>query len=176
MFGMMGTMGLITVLWILPAPFVIIYVLAELQGQRSGKRAPMLGTRALLGLFATASAQLVLAGLALVVAYLLDDGVGKPMMKNGVGLLLGGVLSGVLPAFFIKTRCRLDGPEGLWNKALGINAAVAGSVFVGLLTAACVALVNDDKVGAQLGAMVIYLGGSVGTLLLLTKRSPSPSK
>jgi hypothetical protein len=171
-FSAVGAMALV---WITPAvalPFLYIYLLQDFQGRRAGTRDPLLGTKILLTFLMTIGCQLGLAGLALLATSVVGDG-GAFARKTGLGMMLGGAITGAFPAFVYLTRIGMGTGERIGHTALGLNAVITGLVSTMFVTVTSIAVFHSESLAESAAVAVIYLAATIGAILRLL-HSPVP--
>lgn len=152
--------------------FVLVYFAADAQSRRTGSRDEGLGLRIVTSFLLTLTFQTALAGLALLLAGLLD-GQDEFMVRMGLGLLLGSVVSSILPFIVHKTRApalSAGAPDMVRRKTVGINAIITGAVSTAGLMGICVTLTMEfDMNAAAVAVVMVYTAGAILTLISLGK-------
>lgn len=177
--AMMGFASLYTLLaFAMPmflTAFLVIYLLGIFD-RRSGERDPMLGVKVLLTLLMSVSFHLVLLGVAILVAIILDDKADDAFKKAG-GLLIGGGVSGAYSLGVYFARVHGQGNLRVVRQTLGLNAISTGGVFIAALTMVITMVINDTE-GTSWPAsftIVYFLGNIVCTFPLLSDSLSSDS-
>jgi hypothetical protein len=159
-------------------PFLVVYILEDLGGRRSRNRDGFLGPKVWLSFLMSVSGQVVLAGVAFLLALTLDESLfrsdGEPMMwKTAWGLVVGGSLASICPIVILLFRVPRRGPVAVYLKALGINGFLTGMVFTIALVVTVVLLFQGADSGNGTAA-AIALAYAIATVILggaLTGRS-----
>lgn len=157
-------MGLTTmavmIAYALVLPFVIIYILEEVRGRRSGDRDPHLGAKLVSMLFMSVAGQIALLGLTALLAGMVDERLGgEAISKNAFGLVCGGLAAGVLP-LLIYRRVAGNGHDRVMRQAFGVNAIVTLTIGTFAVVSTFLVLFNDGKMAAVLAADLVYLGAA----------------
>jgi hypothetical protein len=169
--------GLGGLLWILPGlilvSFLVMYVIGDIAGRRSGRRDPLLGAKVFLTLLATVGFETALAGAALLLGNFFESWDYGNAIKETGGLILGGGIVGCYGAFLYYARARLYGTDRVLRQAIGVNAIVTGLVFAFALTAALHISLNDSEdLHYPLSFTVVYLGANAACIAPLLARQP----
>jgi hypothetical protein len=153
--------------------FVLIYFAADRQGRTEGARDPALGARVMTSFLLTLAGQVVVAGLAILGAAMVEGGDGSKMAaKVALGLILGGGLACGLPLALRRRIAALSaGARDLVSrKAWGVNAIIAGLASAAGLIGCMTSLVATEHVGVSIVlATLVYTGGAVVAALQVTK-------
>ena len=159
-------------------PFLIVYVLEDLGGRRSGNRDGHLGTKVWLTFLMSVSGQVVLAGVAFLLALMLDESLSRfdeesRLWKTAWGLIVGGLLASSYPIVIHRFCVPRRGPAAVFRKAIGINGFLTGMVFTIAIVVTVVLFFQgaDSGAGTAAAIAIVY---SVATIILggvLTRRS-----
>jgi len=133
--------------------FLIIYIVGLFPASRSGEqRDPMLGVKVATFMAISFALQIMLLGSALFLSLLIDQ---KPELavKNGMSLVLGGLLSGIYPVIGYFLRIHGKGDARVLRQSIGVNAIITGLVFVSSVTIATWLMFNSS---GGLGRVLVY--------------------
>jgi hypothetical protein len=174
-----GIMGLTTmammVAYLLFVPFVIMYVLEEIRGRRSNSRDPQLGAKLVSTLFLSVAFQIALMGLAAFLAGIVDERLGgETLSKNAIGLLVGGLVSGIYP-LLVYRKVAGNGHARIARQAFGVNALITGTVATFSTVSFFMVLFNDGKLGAIVAVMLVYIVASRLTMHPLLAAETAPA-
>lgn len=175
--GIMGLTTMVMVMaYVLIVPFGVMYILEEIRGWRTGARDPNLGARLVSTLFLSVSAQVALAGLAALLAGLVEDQLGgETVRKNALALVFGGIAAGVMP-LLVYRRVADDARGTVTRQALGINAIVTGAVATLATVAASLTFFNEGRVAAVVVIMLVYAGATTGFVRPLLSSRPADAR
>jgi hypothetical protein len=150
--------------------FLILYVLADMRGGGSNRQ---LGAKAALALVATVAIQLALLGGASAVALRLSNVKdGAVMVRNGIGLAIGGGLGTVLALLCSRFVPPSPGAP-IVRQAHAVNLAISGLACVALLAISGVLAANGEKFEGAAVAAGIYLAFMVILLVWGSRESKS---
>ena len=173
-------MGLTTmafmIAYALVLPFLVVYILEEVRGRRSGDRDPNLGAKTVSMLFLSIATQIALLGLTALLAGMVDDRLGGDMVsKNAFGLVCGGLAAGVLP-LLIYRRVAGNGHDRVMRQAFGVNAIVTLAIGTSAVVTTFLVLFNEGRIAAVLAADLVYLGAAALSVRPLLPPIADPPK
>jgi len=140
---MMASFGVgLSLIWIVPyaswgllAIFVVIYVVADVHGRRTGARDRHLAAKVVAAFVATAGTQTAVSGAAVALAGLgMKEADVSAFVRGGLGAGLGGALAALLALGVYRARLAGAGEE-IGRQALGVNAVLFGAAFTALAAA-----------------------------------------
>ncbi|MBR58568.1 MAG: hypothetical protein CMH54_11165 [Myxococcales bacterium] len=154
----------------LMVPFVLVYMDQSRILREQNKVDVMLGTKTALGFLLSLGLQMGLAGLAILVAHMVS-GAGPLGFRLGLGFLLGGMATSILPYMAYVGWVTPRGGDGrIGAQTLGINAALCGLVFIIVGTGTAIGAVTTGLSLFSLTVAVVYLLVAA-TCLVLSSRS-----
>ncbi len=153
----------------LMVPFVMLYMNQSRILREQNKVDPMLGVKTALGYLLSMGLQLGLAGLAILAGHMVA-GAGPLGFRLGLGFLLGGMATSILPYMAYVGWVNPRGGDGkIGSQALGINAAICGLVFIVMGTATAIGAVTTGLGMFALTVSLVYLLVASICLVLATR-------